>query len=104
MARDVIYDVVAAQNVATYNVAMATADTEYTQLLPDGTRIIEIKCQDGTAIRWAWETGKVATPTAPFHTLLTNDTKRLENVFLVGKTIYLACDTTSKIAEIEVFY
>lgn len=104
MARDVIYDVVAAQNVATYNVTMTSADTEYSQLLPDGTRIIELKCQDGTAVRWAWITGKVATPTAPFHTLLANDTKRLENVFLVGKTIYFACGSASKVAEVEVFY
>lgn len=104
MTRDVVYDIVAAQNVATYNVSFDAVDTEYSQLLPNGTKTIELKSRDGAEIRWAWKTGKVATPTNPYHTLLANTVKKVENVFLVDKTIYLAADVSNNVAEIELFY
>ena len=104
MTREVEYKRVAAQNVATYNVSFAAVDTEYSQLLPDGTKTIELKSRDGAEIRWAWETGKVATPTAPYHTLLANTVKKVDNLFLVNKTIYLAADVSNNVAEIELFY
>lgn len=87
-----------------YNVAMTLANTEYSQVLPDGTKTIEIRCQDqGFVTRYSFETGKVATPTAPYRTLGAGEVKTLEGLYLNSTTIYVACGTASKVIEIEVW-
>jgi peptidoglycan hydrolase CwlO-like protein len=55
-----------------YNVSIAIADTEYSQALPANTKKFALSIIDGTPgenFRWAYETGKVATPTAPYRQL-----------------------------------
>jgi hypothetical protein len=51
-----------------YNVTLTTANTEYSQALPANTRGFEFQCQSSFDVRYAFVTGKVATPTAPYMT------------------------------------
>lgn len=84
-------------------VALTTADTEYTHTFREGTRAFSIKCREANAIRYAWVTGKVATPTGDYRTLPANATYSKENVRLIAnqRTIYLAGDAGSETAEVE---
>jgi len=87
-----------------YNVAMATLDTEYSQALPAGTTAFQIRMQDSTAFRLAFETGKVATPTAPYLDIPAGHC--YEEVGLSPRysyTLYFASDVNSKVAEISVW-
>ena len=87
--------------VSEYNVTMTSADTEYSQALPSGTRKLTMRVRDGTAARYAWDTGKVATPTEPYQTLRANSDYTIDGISLSGKTIYFACASASKVMEIE---
>ena len=91
-------------DIAQYAVTMTNADTEYSQVLPDYTGHVMLRCRDGTAMRYAFVTGKVASPTEPYFTILANKDRRIDNLSLVGKTIYFASGSTGKIAEIEAGY
>lgn len=51
------------------NVTLTLADTEYSQSLPVGTRYFSMQCRTGYDVRYAFITGKVATPTAPYMTV-----------------------------------
>lgn len=52
-----------------YNVTLTNANTEYSQALPANCRAFEFQAQTDVAIRYAFVTGKVAAPTAPYMTL-----------------------------------
>ena len=52
-----------------YNVTLTDANTEYSQDLPANCRFFEFQCRTAFAVRYAYVTGKVATPTAPYMTL-----------------------------------
>jgi hypothetical protein len=86
-----------------YNVAIANADTEYSQALPAGTKKVALHLSDWTAFRIAWATGKVATPTEPYLTYPANGEYFLEGVNLAAATIYVAAPAGTKVAEIEVW-
>jgi len=81
------------------NTTMTSADTEYEIALPAGTRHFELWCHDGTAMRFAFVTGKVATPTTPWATILANKSYRSPEKLAVGaSTIYVAAGVISKVA------
>jgi len=85
-----------------YNVTMTTANTEYSQALPANTKILEFRCQStGYATRFAFETGKVAAPTAPYRSLDAGEVKTLDGLNLTSKTLYFACSTAAQVMEIE---
>jgi len=52
-----------------YNIACTNANTEYSQALPAQCRKFEFQVRTEVVVRFAFETGKVATPTAPYMTL-----------------------------------
>lgn len=52
-----------------YNLTLTGADTEYTQKLPFRTKKVLFQCRTSSDVRYAFATGKVATPTAPYMTL-----------------------------------
>lgn len=92
----------AATTPTLYNVTMTLADTEYSQALPANTKILEIREQSmGYVTRYAFVTGKVAIPTAPYRTLGAGEVKTLDNLNLAAVTLYFACSTAGKILEIE---
>ncbi len=83
------------------NVAITLADTEYSTLLPAGTFQLFVKCQDATAIRIAFVTGKVATPTAPYYTIISGTTLEIRG--LDGGeafSLYIGCASNPKVAEV----
>lgn len=84
-----------------YNVTMTLADTQYSQVLPAGLKRVQLRCIDGTAMRYAYATGTVAAPTAPYHVLPANGVYWDE---LDGQatqlTLYVACGSAGKVAEI----
>jgi len=86
-----------------YNVTMTNADTEYSQALPSSTRKIRFQCRTANDIRFAWATGKVATPTEPYFTLKSGAVYTESDLDLTGKTLYLACAAGAKVVEIEVW-
>lgn len=88
-----------AETPTIFNVTMANANTEYSQALPSDTRRFSIKTRDGTAFRLAFETGKVATPTAPYLTIPANS-EYYEDDLRTGGTLYFACGTAGKVVEI----
>jgi hypothetical protein len=84
-----------------YNVAMANADEEYSQALPANTKRFSIHLRDMTEFRFAYETGKVATPTEPYETIPAGSEKYEEQIEPASLTLYFASPAATKVAEIE---
>ena len=83
------------------NVTLTSADTEYSQLLPTGTVKVSVQLRSNdAAFRIAYVTGKVATPTEPYYTIQSGNEYYEDQMDLTGLTIYLACGSAGKIAEI----
>jgi len=93
--------------VTPYNITCTVANTEYSQALPANTRALRFRCRtvdaNGNSVvcRYAWVTGKVATPTAPYLTLPQNGDYRGTNLNLTSATLYLASATAGAVVEIE---
>lgn len=85
-----------------YNITMATADKEYLQALPSNTKQFEFRCRGDYDVRFAYETLKVGTPTAPYRTLEAKQTK-FQQQLNTEATLYIACSTDSQIVELEVW-
>jgi len=83
-----------------YTVTLTNADTEYSQALPTNTRAFEFWARESVDIRFAFTSGKVATPTEPYFTLKAGTTYYKENLNLSGKSLYLACGEAGKHVEI----
>jgi len=92
-----------ATTISEYNITMTNADTEYSQALPTNTKIIQFQCRGDYDVRYAFTTGKVATPTAPYFTLKAGCTAQEDSISLSGKTIYFACSTAAQVIELLVF-
>lgn len=86
-----------------YNVTMTTADTEYSQALPANTKQFEFRCRGNYDMRFAYATGKVATPTAPYRTLSAGQTKYQNDIDLTSITLYVACSQALQVVELEVW-
>ncbi len=83
-----------------FNVTMTNANQEYSQELPARTMQVLIKCQDGTAMRVAFVTGKVAAPTAPYYTIVANGILEIRGLDSgEAFTIYVASAGVGKIVE-----
>lgn len=96
--------VYAANTPTIYNVTMTNADTEYSQALPAGCKAFSLSVQapDKTKyFRYAYVTGKVATPTAPYKTYTCDVEAYQENLNLDAQTLYFACNEAGKVMQIE---
>jgi len=85
-----------------YNITLTDANTEYSQALPENTRRLCFRCRTGVQVRYAWVTGKVATPIAPYQTLVAGAEYALDGVKLAA-TLYWASATAGAVIECEVF-
>lgn len=93
-------------SVVTYNKTLSVADTEYSQALPAGCKYFSIKGRAGetAVIRFAFVTGKVATPTAPYASLSAGSSySSPEKYSAGGDTIYLASATAGAVVEIVAY-
>lgn len=84
-----------------YVITCTVADTEYSQLLPDNTKRISMKFRNYVAGRFAFVTGKVATPTDPYGSLDSGQPFNESDLNLSTKTIYVASSTAG--AKVEVW-
>ncbi len=57
----------------TYNLTLTNANTEYSQAMPANCRGFEFQARTDVEVRYAFVTGKVATPTAPWLDLKIGD-------------------------------
>ena len=86
-----------------YNLTLTLADTEYSQALPSSTRELRFRCRTIFDIRYAFEAGKVATPTAPYMTLPAGSDYSSDQNDITGKLLYFATDEAGVVIEIEVW-
>ena len=86
-----------------YNIKMDNVDTEYSQILADGTKKLEIKCRELKELRFAFESGKVAGSDNPYSTLSADETIWEDDLNLNNTIIYLACSIAGQTAEVKVW-
>lgn len=87
--------------VTEYNLTLTGANTEYSQALPAGTRKVCFRCRTAYDVRYAWVTGKVAAPAAPYQTLRASAEYAMDGIKLASATIYFASATAGVVMEIE---
>ena len=84
-----------------YNLTLTDANTQYSQALPVNCQGFEFQARTEATIRFAVETGKVATPTAPYMTLKAGDYYYSLDLNVSGTSIlYFASSTAGTIVEI----
>ena len=88
-----------------YNVTLTAAVTEYSQAMPANCRRITWQCRTAFDVIYAFVTGKVATPTAPYMTLKATRAydSGVINQGAAPSTLYLASATAGVVVEIEVW-
>lgn len=89
--------VIASTSPEIYNVAMPLADTEYSQLLNDATKKIQIKMRIRARARFAFVSGDT---TVKWITIEPGAVYFDENLDLDGVTIYLQSNIAGQTAEI----
>ena len=87
--------------VAEYNIPLTVANTEYSQVLPANIRKLTFRCRTPDVVRYAWATGKVATPTAPYQTLRASAEYALDGIKVASGAIYFASATAGVVMEME---
>ena len=87
--------------VAEYNVTLTNANMEYSQALPANARKVIFRCRTADTVRYAWATGKVATPTVPYQTLRASAEYALDGIKVASGIIYLASATAGVVIEME---
>jgi len=86
------------------NLTLASGDTEYEHALGPRTSRVSFQCRTGVECRFAFETGKVATPTAPYMSLKAGQAfneNGLESAS--GDIIYFASSTAGAVIEIMTY-
>ena len=81
------------------NTTLTNANTEYLVTLRVDTYKLGFQNRNNNAMRFAFVTGKVATPTAPYFTLKAGDFYYEDNILLSGATIYFASANAGDIVE-----
>lgn len=87
----------------TYNITLTLANTEYSQLLPSGTKELRFRCRTLYDVRFAWVTGKVAASTAPYLTLPAGSDLFSDRKDISGKTLYFASAQAGVVVELCVW-
>jgi hypothetical protein len=85
-----------------YNVICTNADTEYSQEMPANCCNFEFQARTEVILRYAFATGKVATPTAPYATLKAGDYwyEEVSKEDITSPILYLASPTAGTVVEI----
>jgi len=86
-----------------FNVTLTNADTEYSQTLPANVRSFSMQARQSADVRWAHETGKVATPVAPYVTMKSGGNVSVGELDPALLTLYLASATAGTVVEIVVW-
>lgn len=82
------------------NVTLTNADEEYNMTIPENTKRFKVVLADLATFRLAYETGKVAAPTAPYWTQPANiPYEEKIGLYLNSKTVYIASPVSAKVAQ-----
>lgn len=92
-----------AETPTIYAISLTNKDTEYSQVLPNGTKRFAISLRNDKAFRIAFETGKVATPTDPYLMIKGNTEYSEQDLNLSGKTLYIASYDDNQTAQLIVW-
>lgn len=93
-----------AMEVTETNLTLTSADTEYSLALQATTRKLHFQCRTAYAVRYAFTTGKVATPISPYQTLKSGAIREIDGIAIANgdtRTLYLASSEAGVIVEIE---
>jgi hypothetical protein len=83
------------------NVAMASANTEYSYAVPADTRKLTIKLRDsGYDLKLAYTQGQSGTT---YILIPAGSTKTIENIYIKGVTLYFQTDADTQVLEVEVW-
>lgn len=89
------------KTISEYNITLTLVDTEYSQALPANCKGIEFWSRNGYAFRFAFTTGKVATPTEPYFVVPVNSGySSPPNLNLSSKTLYFGTDSAGDVIEL----
>lgn len=83
-----------------YNVALTLADTEYSQLLPAGTKKIAFQNRNNNTLRFYFVTGHVAVPTGDYCTVKPGQNFTEIDLNLQAVTIYFASNNAGDVVEL----
>ena len=86
-----------------FNITLTNANQQYSQALPSSTREFRFRCRTSFALRFAFESGKVASPTSPYLTLPVDAEYASDNNDLTGKKLYLASSEAGVVVELELW-
>lgn len=86
-----------------YNLTLTNANTQYAQILPTNSKSISFRCRTAYDIRYAFETGKVASPTEPYMTLPSGGKYSQGDLSYYEENIYFASSQAGVVVEIEVW-
>lgn len=81
--------------VTIYVIDLTSADTEYSQALPIGTKYFDIQAKPASDIRFAFESGDTADGQEWFPIEAGSEFYSPSGIHFVGKTIYLRDKTTA---------
>lgn len=82
------------------NKTLTSADTEYSIGIPSPTKQFTIQCRTAYDVRFAYETGKVATPTAPYSTLKSGTSYNEQDIEGEDLILYLASSEAGVVVEL----
>ena len=86
------------------NVTLVSADQEYSHVLSGDCKFFSLQCRTAFDVRFAFETGKVAGPTAPYSTLKSggsyNSPEDWGSYSAYSSTIYLASSQAGVVVEV----
>ena len=84
------------------NLTLTDADSQYSTELPAKAKHFSFQCRTAVDVRFAFETGKVATPTAPYATLKSGASFSAPEKYMnaLARTLYFASASAGSIVEI----
>ena len=89
-------------SVGEYNITLTSQDTEYSETIPADVKSVRFRCRTAAAIRFAWQTGRVAGEISPYQTLASGDEYFMDRIKLSANTpIYFAGDSDGLVVELE---
>jgi hypothetical protein len=78
-------------NPTILNVTLTNANTQYSVTIPGGTKHFSVQCRTAFDVRFAFVTGKVNGPTAPYATIKSGGAYTApEKLGYLGGELYLA--------------
>lgn len=94
-----------AKTVAFTTTNLATLNTEYTIVLPKGTKQFEILTNTpGASLRLAYETGKVAAPVEPYYPVVPGRSYYEQDLLLdAPKNLYVASTVNSTALNVKIW-